>query len=442
MKLKMTFFCILVAFSLSHAMNLSLLNSFYGERPVLLKDGVGYYYEKTRLLTQEEIKKRLEWFEEEWSKLEEKEKELQKSLSEAEKETLKTKKKSVQPPGFEKFISTSFKLFGLIVKEGMGIGKSLAKEYLSRAPVVTEAGFVIKKYDGTSYTLKVDYEKLYPEEWKRMPSEGVFVTSSLNGLYVALMTETEPGIRFFKVDEGRLEPILHLPGKTPIALSPSGRYIAYRSLDDQSIVVANQKGEVVYKVFLKYRVGREKEQLGPVRIALTEKHLAIISWIGIKLVNLENGAENEVRLDGGKSIIFNLRGDRIYATSVGGALYIYDVDNLKLIKRLNPFHLWERHKVRFLYLASVSPDDRLIAGLYDPSSVENKAPAGTSVLFIYDLQADKILLKMEALESITGGFGGVFVPASFSPDWDYLLVYKRGSKIELFRIQREVSYER
>lgn len=428
---KMFLYFLLIPF-FAYSLEFFPVASFEGGRPVLLRDGVGYYYEKTRPPTQEEVEKRLEWFEREWAKLKEKEPEFYKALSEGEEKLKKEFSKS--PPVFNKFFMAAFKLIGLIAKEGMKAAQPLAREYFSKAPVVVEAGFIVKNLNGSSYTLKIDYGKVYKEEWKRMPSEGVYPVSSLNGLYLALITEDDFGtIKVYKLDNKKLELIFETAGTAPIAFSPSGKYLAYSTLDRSSIVVVDTEGNLIRKVAVEYKVAKKKESPGPVRIALSEKHLGIISWIGVKVVGLDDGSEREIRLRGGKSIIFNSRGDKLFASITPGELYIYNVESLKLVKKVDYFSLRNKHKAFFTYISSVSPDDRFLAGLYDPTLIDEKAPPGKSVLVIYDLQGDIVIQRIENLEDITGGFAGVFIPASFSPDWNYLLVYKKGNKIELFK---------
>lgn len=418
---------------LACALEFSPVAKFSGGRAVLLKDGVGYYYEKTRPPTEEEVGKRLEWFKEGWKKLKEKEPELERALSEGEREFNKELSKRPPPPFLKDFFMSVFKIFRLIAKESMNMAETLAKDHLSKAPVVVEAGFTVKRFDGSSYDLKIDYTDLYQEEWKRMPSDGVYPISSLDGVYIALMAESDFGkIRVFKVDGGRLELLFEVIGKSPFAFSPHGDYFVYKTLDGSHIVVVNKEGNIIRSVPLKYKIAKKGEDVGPIRIALSESHLGIISWIGIKVVDLKSGDEREVRLKGGKSILFNRYGNRIYANTLGG-VFIYDLESLKLIKKLDFFYLRNRG-VYVQYLASLSPDDRFIAILYDPSSFDDKASLETSVLVIYDLERDGVVKRFENLENITGGLGGVFLPVSFSEDWSYLLLSKKGNLVELYKV--------
>lgn len=419
---------------LAHALEFFPVAKFSGRRAILLKDGVGYYYEKTRPPTEEEIKKRLEWFNKEWKKLEEKEPEFEKALLKGKKKFEEELSKKPPPPHLKDFFLSVFKLIRLIVKEGINTTKPLARDYFSKAPVVVEAGFIVKRFDGSSYTLKIDYGK--QEEWKRFPSDGVYFISSASGRYVALLTEDDFGkIRVFRLDEDKPVLLFEQIGTTPFAFSPSGNYFAYATPDRSSIVVVNKEGNPVWNIPVKYKTAKRKEDTGPIKIALSENRLGIISWIGIKIVNLKSGEEREIRLRGGKSILFNRNGNRIYANTPG-EIYIYDLESLSLIKKLDYFYLKKRG-FYVQYLASLSPDERFIAGLYDPSSFNNKVPLETSVLVIYDLERDEVIKRFENLENITGGLGGVFLPASFSEDWSYLLLIKKGDVFELFKITKE-----
>lgn len=419
---------------LAYVIEFPMVAKFSGGRAILLKNRVGYYYEKTRPPTEEEIRKRVEWFKQEWRKLKERTPEIEKAISEGEKTFKEELSKKPPPPFLRPFFMSVFKLFKLIAKEGMNLAEPMAMEYFSKAPVVVEAGFVVKKFDGSSYSLKIDFTGLYQEEWKRMPSDGIYPLASIDGRYVALMTESDFGkIRVLRVDEEKLEPLFEVLGTTPIAFSPKGSYFAYTTPNRSQIIVVDKEGNIIRTVSLKYRIAKKGESEGPVRIALSENHLGVINWIGIKVVDLKSGEEREVRLRGGKSILFNRQGDKIYANNIG-EIFIYDLESLNLIKKLDYFFLKKRG-VHVHYLASLSPEENFLALLYDPSTYEEKATRETSVLLIYDLERNIVTKRFENLETITGGFGGVFLPASFSDNWEYLLLGKKGDLIELYKIE-------
>ncbi len=424
-------FILLIPLS-TYAFELIPIAQFRGVRAIILKEGVGYYYEKTRPPTEDEVKKRLEWFEQEWEKLKEKEPEFEKALSEGEKKFKEELSKRKPPTFLRDFFMSVFPLFRLIAKEGMKMAEPLAKNYFTKAPVVVEAGFVIKRFDGSSYNLKIDFHE---EEWKRMPSEGIYPISSSDGRYLALMTESDFGrIRVFRIEKEKLEPIFEVVGSTPFAFSPNGEYFSYASPNRSHMLVVDKEGNPIRNIPISYKIAGKKEDIGPIRIALSESYLGIVSWIGIKRVDLKSGEEKEVRLRGGKSIVFNRTGDRIYANSVGGEVFIYDLKSLNLIKKLDPFYLRKRG-VYIQYIASISPEERFIAVLYDPSSYDDKAPLETSTLLIYDLESDRVIKRVENLESITGGFGGVFLPVSFTEDWSYVLLSRKGNVVELYKIK-------
>ena len=419
---------------LTHAFEIFKVDTFKGSRAILLKDGVGYYYEKTRPPTEEETRKRVEWFQEEWKKLKERMPEFEKAISEGDKASKEKLSQKPPPPFLREFFTLGFKLFKLIAKEGVKLAEPMAMEYFSKAPVVVEAGFVIKKFNGSSYSLKLDLTRLYQEEWKRLPSDGIYPLASIDGRYVALVTESDFGkIKVFKIDKGTLEPLFEVLGTTPIAFSPKGSYFAYTTPNRSQIIVVNKEGKIIRTVPLKYRIAKKGESEGPVRIALSENHLGVINWIGIKVVDLKSGEEREVRLRGGKSILFNRQGDKIYANTIG-EIFIYDLESLNLIKKLDYFFLKKRG-VHVHYLASLSPEENFLALLYDPSTYGEKAPRETSVLLVYDLERNIVTKRFENLETITGGFGGVFLPASFSNNWEYLLLGKKGDLIELYKIE-------
>lgn len=419
---------------LTHAFEIFKVDTFKGSRAILLKDGVGYYYEKTRPPSEEETRKRVEWFQEEWKKLKERMPEFEKAISEGEKAFREELSQKPPPPLLREFFTLGFKLFRLIAKEGVKLAEPMAMEYFSKAPVVIEAGFVVKKFDGSSYSLKLDLTRLYQEEWKRLPSDGIYPLASIDGRYVAFVTESDFGkIKVFKIDKGSLEPLFEVLGTTPIAFSPKGSYFAYTSPNRSQIIVVDKEGKIIRTVSLKYRIAKKGESEGPVRIALSENHLGVINWIGIKVVDLKSGEEREVRLRGGKSILFNRQGDKIYANTIG-EIFIYDLESLNLIKKLDYFFLQKRG-VHVHYLASLSPEEKFLALLYDPSTYKETAPRETSVLLIYDLERDIVTKRFENLEAITGGFGGVFLPASFSENWEYILLGKKGDIIELYRVK-------
>ncbi|MEM4368425.1 MAG: hypothetical protein QXO21_05405 [Candidatus Anstonellales archaeon] len=411
-------------------MEFSSVFSFTGKRPILLGEEVGYYYEKTRPPTEEEIKKRIEWFDSEWEKLIEKEPEFEKAISSGEKKFKEELSKRPPPSTLKNFFEHAFKLIRLIAKEGAEIAKPLARDYFKKAPVVTEAGFLINKPDGIVYSLKIDYKE---EEWKRMPSSGVYPVSDPEGNYLALLTENEFGyIKVFSVKEKKLEPLFSVEGSTPFTFSPSGLYFAYATIDRSFIVITDNAGNVVRKV-------KVPEGGGSISISLTEKKLAIVNWEGVKVVNLDNGIEKNIHLKGGKSVLFNKIGNKLFVTRMPGELYIYDMQTLELINKLDYFSLKNKHKVFFTFLVSLSPDERFLAGVYDKGLFMSGMTVGESILFIYDLKEGKVVYKIDGLEDVTGGFGGIFLPAFFSPKWNYLLIYKKGNKAELLRVKHQLE---
>ena len=430
--------CLMIVVSMllpliAHGIEFYPMFSFTGKRPVLLGRGVGYYYEKTRPPTEEEVRKRMEWFDAEWKKLREKEPEFEKAISEGEKKFKEELSKKPPPPALRSFFENAFKLIRLIAKEGIKIAEPLAKDYFTKAPVVTEAGFLIRNYDGTAHSLKIDYRE---EEWKRMPSDGVYPVSDPKGNYLALLTEDKFGyIKVFRVGEEKLEHLFSVEGTTPFSFSPSGLYFAYATMDRSFIVITDMDGRVISKV-------KVQEGGGPISISLTEKSLAIVNWGGVKVVNLDNGVERGIRLKGGKSVLFSRKGDKLFVSITPGGLYVYNAETLTLISKSDYFSLTDKNKVLFTYLVSLSPDERFLAGVYDKGLITSGMTVGESALFIYDLREGRVVYRIEGLENITGGFGGVFLPASFSPNWDYLLIYKKGDRVELLRAKHQLAEDK
>lgn len=429
---------------------------------ILLDNGViVFYFEETRLPTEEEKIKRTNHFEKEWMELERKSKEsipkMEKSVEEGSKEAMKeAKKHPILGPLFP-FFKIVPKFFSGIVKVGMEIAKTEGKRYFVNQPVVTKAGFIFSYPDGKEEEMLLSLEETYgPEEWMRMPNDAVNIQVSNSGRLLGIETE-KGGILLFEYDQttGKYLELGRVEGSHPFGFSADDKYMfvtleegLYRidilpppDWRDKRYVISPHRPLKEVKIEI-------EKGIAVTDVILHGDYLLLLTWSKLyvyDVINEKIHREFKIRGYGGKSMILGPSGNVFVAGMDMSTVVRIDTNSWRIYDFVTEDHfaLPRKYGVYFHKLASISPDERYVAALYDPGLIpppNAKSWSGGTIdesrLFIWDVKERRVVVRSdERLESITGGFG-YQAPAYFTKDWKYALLRMKDRGMELLELRK------
>ena len=417
---------------------------------VLLSEGlIAYYWERTRPATEEEKKRRAEWFDKEWEKL--RQKAEQEGIPEIEKgakvmaqklEEEKSKMPIIVRPMVPIF-SAIFRGLSSWLHWVVEYTYPIARQHFINQPVVEEAGINIWDPKGkTKKILSVDISSLYGKEsWERYPTNGFNLIASPDGRYVVLHTEEDPNaFNLFEIREEDLFFKGQIRGSGPLKWSYDGKYLAL-SKEKEKLVYVFSSETLKEVIRCNFDFDRRALRAGSSQsswlqdIALGDGRLAIALLTDLGICKLSDGSLNlpDVailrRIGPPKSITFGKDGKTLYVASLRG-FFVVDTESFTI---LNQYLTMPGDGFYFQLLAGVSPDGRYAAVLHG-----RERDYGWATLFIWDIYQNRIIQRIgtepgQMLNTISSGFGGIYPPVKISPDWRYLLAIRQDGVLELYQ---------